>query len=57
MKIEVCCPDCNRSWNVDRDAGGEMLCPTCMTRIPLDGSTTAGDQAAKNARQLRACAS
>jgi len=38
MKVEVCCPDCNRSWHVDRDAGGEMLCPTCMTRIPLDGS-------------------
>jgi CheY-like chemotaxis protein/uncharacterized protein YbaR (Trm112 family) len=42
MKVEVCCPDCNRNWHVDRDAGGEMLCPICMTRIPLDGTAVTG---------------
>lgn len=39
MKVEVCCPDCNNSWHVEQSAGGEMLCPSCMTRIPLDGSS------------------
>jgi CheY-like chemotaxis protein len=38
MKIEVRCPDCNSAWQVNRSATGEMLCPSCMTRIPLGGS-------------------
>jgi CheY-like chemotaxis protein/uncharacterized protein YbaR (Trm112 family) len=41
MKVEVRCPDCKRPWYVDQSATGEMLCPGCMTRIPLDGSATA----------------
>jgi CheY-like chemotaxis protein/DNA-directed RNA polymerase subunit RPC12/RpoP len=32
---EVKCPDCGKGWVVDRSAAGEMLCPNCMTRIPL----------------------
>jgi CheY-like chemotaxis protein len=40
MKAEVRCPDCNSAWHVDAPATGEMLCPSCMKRIPLDGSTT-----------------
>jgi CheY-like chemotaxis protein len=41
MKVEVRCPDCDRPWYVDQSATGEMLCPGCMTRIPLEGSETA----------------
>jgi CheY-like chemotaxis protein/uncharacterized protein YbaR (Trm112 family) len=40
MKVEVRCPDCDRPWFVDQSATGEMLCPSCMTRIPLDGLAT-----------------
>ena len=40
MKVEVRCPDCDRPWYVDQSATGEMLCPSCMTRIPLEGSAT-----------------
>jgi CheY-like chemotaxis protein len=40
MNVEIRCPDCHSVWSVHRSAGGEMLCPSCMTRIPLDGSTT-----------------
>jgi CheY-like chemotaxis protein len=42
MSTEVRCPDCQSVWSVDRTAGGEMLCPSCMTRIPLDGPATVG---------------
>jgi CheY-like chemotaxis protein len=41
MKVEVRCPDCERLWYVDRSTTGEMLCPGCMTRIPLEGLETA----------------
>ncbi len=41
MSLEIRCPDCNRTWHVEQAEGGEMLCPYCMTRIPLDGSTSA----------------
>ena len=40
MKVEIRCPDCARPWHVDRSATGEMLCPGCMTRIPLEGLET-----------------
>ena len=42
MKVEVRCPDCNSPWHVDESVTGEMVCPKCLTRIPLDGSTTVG---------------
>ena len=41
MSQEIRCPDCNRTWHVEQAEGGEILCPYCMTRIPLDGSTSA----------------
>jgi CheY-like chemotaxis protein len=41
MKVEVRCPDCDRPWYVDQSTTGEMLCPGCMTRIPLEGLATA----------------
>jgi len=41
MKAEVHCPDCGSIWHVGDSSSGEMLCPSCMTRIPLDGSAAA----------------
>ena len=36
MKIEVCCPDCRHACLVDENVrAGELLCPKCLTRIPL----------------------
>lgn len=45
MSQEIRCPDCNRTWLVEQAEGGEMLCPYCMTRIPLEGSTSAPESA------------
>jgi len=39
MKVEIRCPDCGSTWHVADAALGEMVCPSCMTRIPLDGAT------------------
>lgn len=55
MKIEVRCPDCGNAWLVDeRSRRGEMLCPRCMSRIPLDptGEATADRPAAEMAVEL-----
>ena len=46
MSIEVRCPDCDGTWQIDKPRGGEMLCPSCMTRIPLVGTTPGNAQAA-----------
>jgi len=40
MKVEISCPDCRSVWHVDPSASGEMMCPSCLTRIPLDGAAT-----------------
>jgi CheY-like chemotaxis protein len=44
MKARVRCPDCGSIWHVGDSGGGEMLCPSCMTRIPLDGSVQVFDE-------------
>jgi CheY-like chemotaxis protein len=37
MSALVRCPDCKATWSVDERARrGELLCPTCLTRIRLD---------------------
>ncbi len=45
MSQEIRCPECDRTWHVEQAEGGEMLCPYCMTRIPLEGSTSAPEPA------------
>jgi CheY-like chemotaxis protein len=38
MKIEICCPSCNKGYLLDEKAlGGEFFCPACSTRITLAG--------------------
>jgi CheY-like chemotaxis protein len=41
-KTEVHCPECGGAWTIDKPRAGEMLCPRCMTRIPLTGSVVRG---------------
>lgn len=36
MSEPIRCPECDRTWHVQGNSGGEMLCPYCMTRIPLN---------------------
>jgi CheY-like chemotaxis protein len=35
MTVEVRCPDCSTTWRVEAPASGEMVCPSCMSRIPI----------------------
>ena len=44
MKAKLQCPDCGGIWHVGNPGAGEMLCPSCMTRIPLDGSAAIVDE-------------
>jgi CheY-like chemotaxis protein len=43
MNAKIRCPDCGSIWHVGDLGDGEMLCPSCMTRIPLDGSAATVD--------------
>ena len=45
MSQEIHCADCNRTWHVEQIEEGEMHCPYCMSRIPLDGPTSAPEPA------------
>jgi CheY-like chemotaxis protein len=36
MSFEVRCQECGDGWIVEHASGGEMICPGCMTRIPLE---------------------
>ena len=42
-RTEVRCPGCGGGWTIEGPRGGEMLCPTCMTRIPLAATATVAD--------------
>jgi len=41
MSSEVQCPDCGGVWVIENPSGGEMICPVCMTRIPIEAPAAA----------------
>ena len=36
MSREIRCLECTRTWQVEDAEDGELLCPYCMSRIPLE---------------------
>ena len=43
MRVEVCCPACNKGYLLDQiSLGGEFVCPACLARIDLSLAANPG---------------
>ena len=42
MSVKIHCPDCNGIWMLDGGGGGEIICPSCLSRIELTETVAAG---------------